>query len=200
MAARTTKPAVIVGLGNPGRKYAHHRHNIGFMVADLLARQAGADWRSARDKTLLCECRIDSDMVLLVKPQTFMNLSGRAVAPLVKRLYIEPGQLIAVHDDMDLVVGKVRLKQGGGDGGHRGIRSIAECIGTKDFVRIRLGIGRPPAGVEPEEFVLSPFAEDEAGEAEELVSLGAEAVRLVLTMGLEDACNKIHAVKPRRCE
>lgn len=200
LTARTTKPVVIAGLGNPGQKYARHRHNLGFMVVDLLAREAGAAWKTGRDKTLVCEIRIDDVRAILVKPQTYMNLSGRAVAPVVRRLYIEPGQLIAIHDDMDLVLGRVRVKIGGGDGGHRGIRSIAECIGTKDFVRVRLGIGRPPAGVEPEEFVLSPFEEQEAGVAEDLVSAGGEAVSLIVKLGLEDARNRINTVKPRCCQ
>jgi len=186
---------VIVGLGNPGRKYLRHRHNVGFMVVDLLSREVGAAWKTNRDQTLICEARLDDVGALLIKPQTYMNLSGRAVAPILKKYSVAPDGLVVIHDDMDLVLGRVRIKTGGGDGGHRGVRSIAECVGTKDFVRVRLGVGRPPIGVVPEEFVLSPFDPQEAGAAEDLVRAGAEAVTRVVSEGWESARNRIHSVK-----
>lgn len=195
LGAAATKPIVIVGLGNPGRKYLRHRHNLGFMVVDLLANEIGSAWKTARDNTLICEGRIEGVKALLVKPQTYMNLSGRAVVPVVKKHAIAPDEVVVIHDDMDLVLGRVRIKTGGGDGGHRGVRSMAECLGTRDFVRVRLGVGRPPVGVVPEEFVLSPFGPEERDAADELVKVGKDAVTLVVTDGWERARNAIHAGK-----
>jgi peptidyl-tRNA hydrolase, PTH1 family len=199
LAANTTKPVVIAGLGNPGRKYSRHRHNLGFMVVDLIATETGAGWKAKPDKTLICETRMDRAETLLVKPQTYMNLSGQSVAPILKKLYVEPAGLIVVHDDLDLVPGNVRVKLGGGDGGHRGVRSIAECLGTKDFIRVRLGIGRPPSGFTPEEFVLSAFREEEMDAAADLARAGSAAVKLIVTMGLEEARKLIHRVKTEGC-
>jgi PTH1 family peptidyl-tRNA hydrolase len=165
------------------------------MVADMLAHEAGAAWKINRDKTLVCEARLARSNALLVKPQTYMNLSGRAVAPLVKKHAVDPSSVVVIHDDMDLILGRVRIKLGGGDGGHRGVRSMAECLGTKDFVRVRLGVGRPPMGVAPEEFVLSTFLPDERGQVDDLVRSGASAVISVITDGWETARNQVHAEK-----
>jgi PTH1 family peptidyl-tRNA hydrolase len=200
LAARATKPVVIAGLGNPGRKYSRHRHNLGFMVVDLIAQETGAGWKARPDKTLVCETRIDNVAALLVKPQTYMNLSGQSVAPVLKKVSAEPAGLIVIHDDLDLVLGQVRVKLGGGDGGHRGVRSIAECLGTKDFIRVRLGIGRPPSGFTPEEFVLSSFREEEMATAADLVRAGSDSVTLVVGVGLLEARKRIHSMKTKGCE
>jgi PTH1 family peptidyl-tRNA hydrolase len=163
------------------------------MVVDVLAVEARAAWRKDREKALVCAISIEGKEAILIKSQTYMNLSGLAVAPLLKRLRSAPAQMVVIHDDLDLMAGIVRVKFGGGDGGHRGVRSIADSLGTKDFARVRLGIGRPPDGIDPEEFVLSPF--DPAAEVgvRELVLAGSRAVKLIVTLGLEPARNLVHS-------
>lgn len=184
---------IIVGLGNPGRSYSRHRHNIGFAVVDRLAEQRQCPWTKNRVKAFVCETEIESKRVVLVKPQTYMNLSGTAVLPVLRRYKADPAHMIVIHDDMDLAAGKIRLKVGGGDGGHKGIRSIADSLRFRDFIRIRLGIGRPPEGIPPEEFVLSTFGPEEEVTANTLVRTGVSAVRLVLGAGVESAQNLIHS-------
>lgn len=186
----------MVGLGNPGKAYARHRHNLGFMVVDEIASEQRLSWRTNREKTLLCEARIDDAEIMLVKPQTYMNLSGRAVCQVVRRLNIDPSAIIVIHDDLDLVPGKVRVKVGGGDGGHKGIRSIAESLRFRDFIRIRLGIGRPPEGVSAEQFVLHAFSSDETEVLRHLIFTGLSAVRACVMHGVEHSKNIIHLVKP----
>ena len=186
---------LVIGLGNPGKEYAETRHNLGFMVVDRLAEDERAPWRKARENALVSDIRIDDVAVRLVKPQTYMNLSGRAVAPIVRRLGLDPSRMIVVHDDLDLALGTVRIKSGGGDGGHRGVRSIAEILQSREFVRVRMGIGRPPAGVDPEEFVLSAFTREEAEGLPEHVSSGDQAVRFIATLGTEGARKLVHAGK-----
>ncbi len=183
---------IVVGLGNPGKKYSRHRHNLGFMVVDRLAEEEGGTWTVNPEKTKICSITIHSRSVVLAKPQTYMNLSGKAVAPLIRRIYADPAGMIVVHDDLDLAPGRIRMKIGGGDGGHKGIRSIADSLRFREFIRVRLGVGRPPTGVQPEEFVLSPFAPEEES-ASDLVVRGARAVRLVVEHGVEQAQNMIHA-------
>jgi len=188
------KQIVIVGLGNPGKNYSRHRHNLGFRVVDELADEAACSWKDNRRKALVCEARIDTTMVFLVKPQTFMNLSGHAVEPILRRLNADPGLMIVVHDDLDLAPGKVRIKIGGGDGGHKGVRSISDSLRFRDFMRVRLGVGRPPEGTSAEEFVLSPFFE-EAAVLNDLIQTGCRAVRLIVIHGVEQAQNMLYAQK-----
>lgn len=187
------KRILIVGLGNPGSGYARHRHNLGFMVTDELARQENGVWTTNREKSLVCEVTIESARLILVKPQTYMNLSGKAVAPMVKRIGTDPATMIVIHDDLDLSEGKLRIKVGGGDGGHKGVRSIADSLRFKDFVRIRLGIGRPPAGVAPEEYVLSGFHPEERCMVDDLVHRAVQAVKAVAAVGAEQAQNILHS-------
>jgi len=189
----TGKQIVIVGLGNPGRGYSLHRHNIGFHVVDELARQDNGSWNPNREKTHICEVEIEHQRVILAKPQTYMNRSGKAVAPLLQRENADPARLIVVHDDLDIAVGKVRIKVGGGDGGHKGIRSIADSLRFRDFVRVRLGIGRPPDGVPAEEFVLTAFSPEEEPTVKDLTLAGVQAVRLLVGSGVEEAQNMIHS-------
>ncbi len=141
---------IIVGLGNPGEEYCRHRHNLGFMVVDALAEKQRCSWRSNRKKAMICELRLAGREALLVKPQTYMNLSGEAVAPILTARKMSPQRMIVIHDDLDLAEGRVRIKVGGGHGGHRGVGSIVDCLEHEDFVRVRLGIGRPPAEMAPE--------------------------------------------------
>ncbi len=184
---------IIVGLGNPGEEYSRHRHNLGFMVVDALAKQRGCSWRSNRKKAMICELKLAGQEVLLVKPQTYMNLSGEAAAPLLTARKIGPQRMIVIHDDLDLAEGRLRIKVGGGHGGHRGVASIADCLEHGDFVRVRLGIGRPPGGMAPKEFVLTSFGADETEVMKELIQSGRRAVRLILTHGVDRAQNILHA-------
>jgi PTH1 family peptidyl-tRNA hydrolase len=195
------KQIVIVGLGNPGKSYVRHRHNVGFRVVDELAREAGCSWKDNRKKAMLCEAGIGETTVVLAKPQTFMNLSGHAVEPVLRRLNADAGRMIVIHDDLDLAAGKARIKVGGGDGGHKGVRSIADSLRFRDFIRIRLGIGRPPAGTSAEDFVLSSFSEAEEDLLKDLVQIGCRAVHLIVKHGVEQAQNMLYAkaiVQPLR--
>jgi PTH1 family peptidyl-tRNA hydrolase len=184
---------VVVGLGNPGNGYSRHRHNIGFAVVDELAAKHCRNWASKREKAQVCRTRIDNASVVLVKPMTFMNLSGMGVLPVLRRLNADPARMIVVHDDMDLPAGRVRIKVGGGDGGHKGIRSIADSLRFHDFIRVRLGIGRPPAGVPPEEFVLSAFTPEEGEVSGTLIRTGVAAIGLLVLYGVGHAQNVIHS-------
>lgn len=187
------KQIVVVGLGNPGKGFSRHRHNLGFHVVDELARRENGSWTANREKTLVCVTEIENRRVILAKPHTYMNLSGKAVAPILHRENADPARLIVIHDDLDLAAGRVRVKVGGGDGGHKGIRSIADSLRFRDFIRVRLGIGRPPEGVAAEEFVLAAFGPEEESVWSDLVELGAHAVSLVIASGVEQAQNTIHS-------
>lgn len=194
-AARTGRPVVVVGLGNPGRRYARHRHNVGFMVVDQLADQARSSWSKDSEKALTSRVRIETIPVVLVKPQTYMNASGQAVGAIVRRLHADPARMAVIHDDLDLVFGRIRIKSGGGDGGHKGVRSIADSLRFRDFIRVRLGVGRPPEGVAADEYVLSPFDEHELERLPEQIAAAVYAVNLILTLGMEKAANIIHSGK-----
>ena len=170
---------VIVGLGNPGQRYRHTRHNLGFDVVDALAERYHITIRQREAEALCGTGQIAGRPVLCVKPQTYMNASGQSVAPLVRR-YLRQGEcLIVVHDDIDLPVGKIKLKRQGGDAGHLGIRSIIEWLDRDAFIRIRMGIGKPARKDEVVDYVLSPFAAQEA-EAREMMI--AQAVTWVETL------------------
>lgn len=184
---------LVVGLGNPGRRYQGNRHNVGFMVADLLA-SAGVDLEprsSSRFQGELGKGSLDGRPVLLLKPQTFMNLSGRSVAAVSRFYEVPPQRIVVIHDDVDLPLGRLRVKAGGGDGGHKGIRSLVQELGSAAFIRVRFGIGRPAMG-EVEDFVLQDFAVEEAEEVKEAVGRAAEAVRTVLGEGLRAAMNRFN--------
>lgn len=196
----TGKHILIVGLGNPGSKYARHRHNIGFMVVDVLARDEGSTWAADKEKAVVAPFPPIRTVATLVKPQTYMNLSGRAVAPLARRFNADPGNMIVIQDDMDLSHGRIRIKKGGGDGGHKGIRSICDSLRFRDFIRVRMGVGRPPEGINPESYVLSNIEDDADFSVESFIAEGAEAVRLILTHGFEKAQNSVHSKRERAPE
>ena len=185
-------PALVVGLGNPGPEYADTRHNVGFRVVELLATRAGGG-RFSRHKSNadVLEGRLAGRRVVLAKPRTYMNVSGGPVAGLV-RYY--GGELVVVHDDLDLGFGVVRLKQGGGEGGHNGLRSISTSLGTKDYLRVRFGIGRPPGRQDPADFVLKRFSATERKELDFAVDLAADATEALLADGLEPTQNRFHAL------
>jgi peptidyl-tRNA hydrolase, PTH1 family len=191
---------LVVGLGNPGPTYAFHRHNVGFMVADELARRAGAGFTAPRGmRADVCETRItdlgmggigaDAERVVLLKPRTFMNASGAAVAKARGYYGIEPESIIAVHDELDLDFGRLRLKRGGGDNGHNGLKSMRSALGTGDFLRVRFGIGRPPGRQAPADFVLTAFPSSAREEVALEVGRTADAVEMLITKGLEAAQN-----------
>jgi PTH1 family peptidyl-tRNA hydrolase len=184
---------LIVGLGNPGPQYAKTRHNIGFMVADLLAARLGAPFKvHKRSGAEIVTGRLGNRSVVVAKPRTFMNESGRHVGPLAKFYSVSPADVIVIHDELDIDFGKIRLKLGGGEGGHNGLRSVANALGTKDFQRVRIGIGRPPGRKDPAAFVLETFTSAERAEIPTLCELAADAAELLLDLGLESAQNQVH--------
>jgi peptidyl-tRNA hydrolase, PTH1 family len=175
---------LVVGLGNPGREYARHRHNVGAMVVDELARRHGASWRSKFNSDL-AEVRLDGHKVALLKPQTYMNDSGRAVSAAARFFKVEPDAILVVHDEIDLDRGRLQARAGGGLAGHNGLRSIASALRSQDFLRLRVGVGRPGRGDRrtPADYVLSNFAPDD--DQEGLVALAADAVASLDAEGLE---------------
>ena len=177
---------LVVGLGNPGREYARHRHNVGWMVVDALARRHGASWKG-KFSGQLAEVRLDGLRLALLKPETFMNDSGRSVAAAARFFKVEPESLLVAHDDVDLEPGRLQARAGGGLAGHNGLRSLAQALGTQDFLRLRIGVGRPGRG-DPRsvaDYVLSPFEVEEDVGA--LVSRSAEAVETLARQGIEAA-------------
>lgn len=185
---------LVVGLGNPGPQYAKTRHNIGFMVVDLLAARIGAPFKvHKRSGAEVATGRLGHRPVVLAKPRCYMNESGRQVGPLAKFYSIPPDDVIVIHDELDIDFGKVRLKRGGGEGGHNGLRSVASALGSKDFQRVRIGIGRPPGRKDPAAFVLEPFSSTERAEVPTLCELAADAAETLIEVGLEPAQNQVHA-------
>ena len=177
---------LVVGLGNPGREYAGNRHNVGYLVADQLARRHGGAWRS-KFSGQLAEIRLDGHKIALLKPETFMNESGRAVSAATRFYKLEPGEVLVIHDEGDFELGRLELKVGGGLGGHNGLRSIVQHLKTQDFLRLRIGVGRPERG-DPRplaDYVLSNFEPHD--EAETLVARAADAVEQLDADGLERA-------------
>ena len=188
-------PALVVGLGNPGPEYAETRHNVGVRIVDLLAARAGGGRFSKHKANAdVLEGRLAGRRVVLAVPRTYMNVSGGPVAGLLRYYGVAPVDLVVVHDDLDLGFGVVRLKLGGGEGGHNGLRSISTSIGTKDYLRVRLGIGRPPGRQDPADYVLKRFSAVEGKELDFLVDLAADATEALLADGLEPAQNRFHAL------
>jgi PTH1 family peptidyl-tRNA hydrolase len=187
--------ALVVGLGNPGPEYAESRHNVGVRVVELLAARAGGGkFSKHRTNADVLEGRLAGRSAVLAVPRTYMNVSGGPVAGLLRYYGVAPADLVVVHDDLDLGFGVVRLKRGGGEGGHNGLRSISASIGTKDYLRVRFGIGRPPGRQDPADFVLKRFSGAERKELDFAVDLAADAVEALLTDGLEPAQNRFHAL------
>lgn len=188
-------PALVVGLGNPGPEYAETRHNVGFRVVDLLATRAGGGrFSKHRSNADVLEGRLAGRRVVLAKPRTYMNVSGGPVANLAKYFAVPVEDIVVVHDELDLGFGVVRLKRGGGEGGHNGLRSITSSIGTREYLRVRFGIGRPPGRQDPADYVLKRFSGAEAKELEFAVDLAADAAEALLLDGLEPAQNRFHAL------
>lgn len=187
-------PILVVGLGNPGPNYARTRHNVGFMVVDLLAERIGSAFKVHKKSGAdVATGRLSGHPVVLARPRCYMNESGRQVGPLAKFYSVPPGGVVVVHDDLDLDFGRIRLKQGGGEGGHNGLRSIATVLGNKDFQRVRFGIGRPPGRQDPAAFVLQAFGAREREEVPTICEQAADATELLIELGLEPAQNVVHA-------
>lgn len=182
---------VIVGLGNPGPQYAETRHNIGFLLIDLLAQSYNLQFR-AKFQGLWTEGNVEGERLLLLKPQTFMNLSGRSVSELTNFYKVLGEDLLIVHDDMDLPLGKIRLRDQGGAGGHNGIRSILAEVGSEKFWRLKLGVGRPPKEWDPASYVLSSFAEDELSQLDEVLGRAEKATNLWIKGETGRAMNLYH--------
>ena len=186
MSDEQSGPWLVVGLGNPGPEYAGNRHNIGFMVADLLAGRIGAKFKAHRSRNQVVEGRLAGQRVVLAKPTSFMNLSGGPVTGLRDFYKASLDQLVVVHDELDIDYAALRVKRGGGDNGHNGLKSITKSLGP-DYYRIRAGIGRPPGRMDVADFVLRDFSSTERKELDWFVDRAADAVEALLTEGLERA-------------
>lgn len=191
---------VVVGLGNPGPKYAGNRHNVGQMTVDELARRTQGTFRAHRGQAQVSDVRLGTGpggvpgpKVVLAKPMSYMNLSGGPVAGVLAMHGATPERLVVVHDDLDIPFGQVRLKLGGGEGGHNGLRSISSVLGTRDYVRVRVGIDRPPGRMDPADYVLRDFGTAERKDVPWLVDAAADAVELVVTQGLAAAQQRFHS-------
>ena len=182
----------IIGLGNPGPEYEDTKHSVGFRVIDRLARAHGVRLRRPRAAALAGTGEIEGCPVLLGMPLTMMNASGAAVARLCHLHDLAPEDLIVIVDDINLDLGRLRLRRGGSEGGHRGLRSIAERLGTRDYPRLRIGIGAPPGGMDARDWVLSPFAPEDREAAEEAVARAAKAIECALREGFETAMNEFN--------
>ena len=184
---------LIVGLGNPGREYGQNRHNTGFRCVNYFARKHDMEFNKRQSRSQIAKGRVAGENVMLAKPQTFMNLSGRAVAPLVQQLIIPLNDLVVICDDLDLPLGRVRIREKGSAGGHRGIQSIIDSLGSQDFPRIRVGLGRPPEVRSEDEvaaYVLNEFTSDEQPLITEAVARVAEALEVLLSRGIAEAMNR----------
>ena len=186
---------MVVGLGNPGHRYRRTRHNMGYMVADALSGKVGLKESREEAEAWVGTLEVSGEDVLLVKPLTFMNRSGVAVAPLLGRAALQASEMVVVLDDFQFPLGTLRIRERGGHGGHNGLRSIIEALGTEDFPRVRVGIGTPD-GPDPAEFVLSEFRQEEVLVVQETVGWAAEAVECVVKEGLGAAMNRFNGPRP----
>ncbi len=189
---------MVVGLGNPGAEYVGSRHNVGFLVVEELADRVGAAMTRRRYRSLFARGSMHGEKLVLVKPLTFMNESGQAVSGWRDALGLEPSRIIVIHDDLDLPTSRLRIKAGGGHGGHKGVRSIAETLGSVDFLRVKVGIGRPRPGHDPVEHVLGSFGEAEREEVGKAAEQAADAVEAVVRDGLLGAMNRFNTRGARR--
>jgi peptidyl-tRNA hydrolase, PTH1 family len=194
------QPWLVVGLGNPGSRYARNRHNVGYQVVDLLAAEIGGTFSSHRSRALVLEGRLPpvaglpGPRVVLAKPSVFMNESGGPVAGLINFYRVPIERLIVIHDELDLPFGVLRLKQGGGEGGHNGLRSISRSTDSKNYLRVRLGIGRPPGRMDPADYVLKDLPSSDREELMLMLGDAADAVSSIVVSGFALAQNKINAL------
>jgi peptidyl-tRNA hydrolase, PTH1 family len=191
---------LVVGLGNPGPRYAGNRHNVGAMVVHELAERASARLSAHKARAAAATLRIGTlpggapgPRAVVGVPSSYMNESGGPVKALLSFFSVDPEQLVVVHDELDIPLGDVRIKRGGGEGGHNGLRSISSALGTRDYLRVRVGIGRPPGRMDPADFVLRDFSTAERKELPFLLAVAADAVEMVVTSGLVAAQQKFHS-------
>lgn len=188
------EPLLVVGLGNPGPNYAKTRHNLGFMVADILADRIGSGFKvHKKSGAEVTTGRLGNRAVVLAKPRVYMNESGRQVGPLANFYSVDAANVVVLHDELDIDFGRIRLKLGGGEGGHNGLRSVAAALGTKNFQRVRIGVGRPPGRKDPAAYVLEAFSAVERPEVPTICEQAADATELLIAQGLEAAQNTVHA-------
>ncbi|GGL34996.1 peptidyl-tRNA hydrolase [Phycicoccus endophyticus] len=193
-------PWLVVGLGNPGAQYAGTRHNVGAMVLTELAERSGVSLRTHKARAHAAQVRVGTGPggvpgppAVLAVPTCYMNESGGPVKALLSFFSVPPERLVVVHDELDLDAGTVRLKRGGGEGGHNGLRSVSSALGTRDYHRVRVGIGRPPGRMDPADYVLRDFSPSECKELPFLLGDAADAVEELVTLGLLDAQQRVHA-------
>ncbi len=189
---------LIAGLGNPGRQYHLSRHNIGFMVVDQLAKELDVTLKRVKNKAIIGVAKLDGKQIILAKPQTFMNASGVSVAPLKRYFKVPLENLLVIHDDLDLPFGTIRIRPSGGTSGQKGMKSIIEKLGTQEFPRIRMGIGRPPGRMDPVDFVLENFTPDQQSLKDEMIMSAVEAIKVFIQDGLNKAMNTYNGDKSSR--
>ena len=192
MSSPDSGPALVVGLGNPGPAYAGHRHNVGALVADVLAQRVGDRFSTHKAGADVAEGRLAGRRVAIAKPRSFMNVSGAPVAGVARWFKVPPAEVIVVHDELDLPFATLRVKLGGGEGGHNGLRSITAALGTREYLRVRVGIGRPPGRMDAADFVLRDFATAERKELPLELERAADAVESLLRIGLSETQNLLH--------
>ena len=186
---------MIVGLGNPGREYEGTRHNAGFIAADAIISSLGGKGEKLKSKALICECKLDNKRILVVKPQTYMNLSGQAVRDVAKFYEIPSDKIIVIFDDISLDVGKIRIRRNGTHGGHNGMKSIISHLGTDVFPRIRIGVGEKPKGYDLADYVLGRFKTDELLLMRDAVGNAVKAAELMMNDSVEAAMNRFNGSK-----
>lgn len=189
---QTEAPYLIVGLGNHGREYRNNRHNVGFMIVDRMVERLGVQFSRMQSRALVTKATLDGKRVIFAKPQTYMNLSGQAVAGLVNFYKILPENILIVFDEMDLPMGTLRLRPGGGSSGHNGMRSVIKSLGSQDFPRLRVGIDHPPGRMDPKAYLLSDFSNSQAETLSELLDVAEEAVLTFIRDGIEQAMNQFN--------
>jgi len=187
---------VVVGLGNPGKRYEGTRHNIGFQVVSLVAERNGISLKERKFKAHIGKGQVASELAMLVCPQTFMNLSGDSLSPLVGFYKLPTEALVVIHDDLDLGMGTVRVKQGGGHGGHNGLRDLVQKLGNSDFQRVRVGIGRPEGPMATSDWVLSRWGGSDAVRLRGIKERAVDAVEAVLQHGVLEAMNRFNGLEP----
>lgn len=186
-------PRLVVGLGNPGPEYEHTRHNAGFLVVDLLGENLRASYWKDEAGAKTAVVRLGDEDLVLAKPQTFMNVSGKSITKLAEAYEVPADEIIVVHDDIDLAPGSIRAKRGGGHGGHNGLRSVTEQLGTDGYLRVRLGVGRPPGRMDAADWVLQPLKGEAREDFEAMIPAGAQAVLHVLEHGIDSAMQEFNA-------
>jgi PTH1 family peptidyl-tRNA hydrolase len=187
---------IIAGLGNPGKQYAHSRHNVGFMVVDRLAEAHGLKFSRMMSRAIVALGEIEGAKIALVKPQTFMNLSGESVGPITKFYKVTPADLLVVYDELDLPEGQLRMRPKGGAGGHNGMKSIIARVGSPDFPRLRVGLGRPPGRMDPADYVLQSFTAAERSAMDEALDKAVQGIGRWLSDGIDSAMNFVNAPEP----